>query len=157
MPIFAKIQLMRWKLAFRDSADIPFDWRVKGFELIDSQDKFIAPVYDLLVAEKGGEVRYVAATMGGLMGIRGKSLILPAELITKGGAGTLMVNASNSLLNDAPLIEDIENPSRKEEDEVFRYFGLKPYWEGVEEPEEDKESDDETSTDDSAGNENKDS
>jgi hypothetical protein len=157
LQIFVKIRFMGWKLAFRDNADIPFDWRVKGFELIDSQDKVIAPVHDLLVDESSGEVRYVAATMGGLMGIKGKALIIPAELITKGGAGTLMVSASNSLLNDAPWLEDFENPSRAEEDAVFRYFGLMPYWAGAEEPEEEEESGEETAGGDSADNEDKDS
>ncbi len=127
---------MSWRLVFRENIAVPLEWRVNGFEMIDSMEKFVAPVKDLLYDEEAEKIRYVIATMGGGIGIRGKDLVIPLAMISDGGSGTLVVNSTAEHMSEAPMVENIENPDRDFEEKMFRHYGVKPYWEEEAELEE---------------------
>lgn len=151
---------MGWLRVFKDNVAVSFEWRLKGFELIDRQEQFVAPVLELLYDEESGEVRYVTARLGGLLSIEGKGLLLPVDIIIKGGSGTLVVDAPLEHIGDTPSVENLENPGREEEELVFRHYGVKPYWVGVvkaeEKPKDEKSKTDSGVSNDSAASEEKD-
>ena len=123
---------MNWVRAFRDHVHLPFEWRLAGYELVDDQENYVSRVVDLLCEEESGKVRYLLGEIGGVMGIAGKKVLIPAAILTPTGSGQVVVTAALENIQDSPSIGDVENPSRDEESAIFSHFGLKPYWYSIE-------------------------
>ena len=119
---------MNWVRAFRDNVSLPFEWHVNGFNVIDDQENIISKVIDLLCEEETGTVRYLIAELGGLMGISGRKVLLPVEILTRAGSGQVIVSTAREKIQDSPVINDVENPSRDEESAIQYHYGLRPYW-----------------------------
>ncbi len=115
--------------AFKSDTNLPFEWRIRRFDVIDSTGKTVAPVLDLLYDPEARDVRYVMVEIGGLLRISGKRLLIPASLFIRAGSGQVQVLVSQEMLASSPAPEDAENPTRSEEEAVFSYFETTPYWE----------------------------
>ncbi len=115
--------------AFKNEVDLPFEWRIRRFDVIDTTGKTVAPVLDLLYDPEVREVRYVMVEIGGLLSIAGKRLLIPASLFIRVGSGQVQALIPLELLVGAPVPEDFEQPTRGEEEAVFSYFETIPYWE----------------------------
>lgn len=115
--------------AFKNEVTLPFEWRIRRFDVIDSAGKTVAPVLDLLWDTEAREVRYVMVEIGGLMSITGKRLLVPASLFIRAGSGQVQALVPLENLVGAPAPEDADQPSREEEDAIFSYFETAPYWE----------------------------
>lgn len=115
--------------AFKSDVALPFEWRIRRFDVIDSTGKTVAPVLDLLYDPEAREVRYVMVEIGGLLRIAGKRLLIPASLFIRAGSGQVQALVSQEILISSPAPEDAEQPSRGEEEAVFSYFETTPYWE----------------------------
>lgn len=115
--------------AFKNEVALPFEWRIRRFDIIDSTGKTVAPVLDLLWDPDAREVRYVMVEIGGLMSIKGKRLLIPASLLIRVGSGQVQTLVPQENLVGVPAPEDVEQPTRVEEEAVFTYFKTTPYWE----------------------------
>jgi len=144
---------MNWVRAFKNKVALPFEWRLWGYEIIDSQEKFVAPVLDLLVEKETGRVRYILAEIGGLLSIKGRMVVIPDCILTRAGSGQAVASATLEYIQDSPLIDDPDNITREEEEALYSHYGYKPYWEQVgalpdEDTEEEKQEDESGRTDD---------
>ena len=101
--------------------------------MVDDQENYVSRVVDLLCEEESGTVRYLLGEIGGVMGIAGKKVLIPAAILTRTGSGQVVASAALENIQDSPAIADVENPSRDEESAIFNHFGLKPYWYHIEE------------------------
>lgn len=120
---------MNWTLAFKQNIQLPFEWKLGGYNIIDFEDKFVSRVADLLCEEDSGKVRYVVGDIGGLMGIAGQKVLLPVNLITRAGSGQVIASTTLEMIQSSPPIKNPENPTRKEESAIFAHYEAKPYWE----------------------------
>ncbi|MBI5636632.1 MAG: PRC-barrel domain-containing protein [Nitrospinae bacterium] len=115
--------------AFKTEVNLPFEWRIRRFDVIDSTGKTVAPVLDLLYDPEAREVRYVMVEIGGLLRIAGKRLLIPASLFIRAGSGQVQALLPQEILIGSPMPEDAEQPTRGEEEAIFSYFETAPYWE----------------------------
>jgi hypothetical protein len=116
------------KRAFQNEIPLPFEWHLQRYEVVDSKGKSVAPVLDLLYDEKAKAVRYVMIEVGGAVGISGKKVLLMPELLTRAGAGQMLCEVSEQIIEEAPSPEDPEHPTREEEKAIYEYFEKEPYW-----------------------------
>ncbi len=119
---------MNWVSGFKDKADLPFEWRVYGFNVIDDQENIISRVIDLLCEEETGRVRYLIAEIGGFMGISGRKVLIPVDILTRAGSGQIVASIAREKIQDSPSVVDHENPTRDEESKIQYHYGQRPYW-----------------------------
>ncbi len=119
---------MNWALAFKKNLPLPFEWKLAGYDIIDSEDKFVSRVVDLLCEEESKTVRYLIGEVGGLMGISGKMVLIPASLVTRAGSGQVIAAATLETIMSSPPVHDPENPTGEEESAVFLHYEARPYW-----------------------------
>ncbi|MBI5814162.1 MAG: PRC-barrel domain-containing protein [Nitrospinae bacterium] len=110
--------------------------RVVGYYIYDVVDKDITDVRDLLVDRQTRKPRYAVIEIGGFLAIRGKKILIPWGALKKGGMSRLNVNREAEHVMAAPAPHVIDMPTRVEEENVHRHFGVDPYWWGEEEDEE---------------------
>ncbi len=115
--------------AFKNEVELPLEWRIQRYDVIDNKGKFVAPVQDLLWDPEAREVRYVMLEIGGVMRIAGKRLLVPPALFIRAGSGQVQALVAQEDIMDAPAPEDHEHPKRGEEEAIFDYFKTAPYWE----------------------------
>jgi hypothetical protein len=129
---------VNWVCAFRGNIFLPYEWKLAGYDLIDAQDKYVSRVNDLLCEKETGKIRYLLAEIGGLMGISGKKVLVPASLLTRAGTGQVIASATLESIQDSPPLDDPENPTRDEEAAIFAHYNKTPYWQmpGEEPPQE---------------------
>ena len=120
---------MNWTLAFKNNLRLPFEWKLAGYNLIDSEDKFVSQVVDLLCEEETGKVQYLVGDIGGLMGISGKKVLVPASLLTRAGSGQVVAATTLEMIMSAPPMDNPENPTRDEESALYLHYEARPYWE----------------------------
>lgn len=71
--------------------------------------------------------RYVVIGFGGVLGLRRRKVVVPAELVEL-GADPVVIRLDKAVLQRAPAY-DVEVPlSRSGEEQIFRYFDVTPYW-----------------------------
>lgn len=120
---------MDWRLAFKENLALPFAWKLAGYNLIDFDDKFVSRVVELLCEEESEKVRYLIGDVGGLMGIAGKKVLVPASLLTRAGSGQVIVSTTLEMIQSSPPINNPESPTREEESAIFAHYEASPYWE----------------------------
>ncbi|MEE8484172.1 MAG: PRC-barrel domain-containing protein [Nitrospinota bacterium] len=126
--------------AFKKSIELSFEWRLAGYNVIDTEGNTVAPVLDLLCDEDSRKPRYLMAEIGGLMGIQGKVVLLPIGMLTRAGSGQVIANSTREQMQQAEPLDDPDNPKRREEEKIFIHYGLRPYWEVEEVVEASKEA-----------------
>ena len=72
-------------------------------------------------------VRYVVVGFGGMLGIGRRRVAVPIELVDL-TADPVVVRVDKQTLHRAPAYDEDVPLSRSEEDRLFRYFNLTPYW-----------------------------
>jgi len=146
---------MNWTLAFKKNLRLPFEWKLAGYDIIDSEDKFVSRVVDLLCEEETKMVRYLIGEIGGLMGISGKKVLIPASLITRAGSGQVIAAATLEMIQGSPPVDDPENPTSEEESAIFSHYEARPYWDrfSIEKSGKEEKSSDSTESDGGGKNE----
>ena len=114
--------------AFEKNISLPFEWRLQRYEVIDSRGKSVAPVRDLLYDDVAKAPRYVLIEIGGGIGVSGKMVLLPVEIIERGGNGLLLCEVSEEDMMGFPILKNSENPTRRDEERIFEHFKKEPYW-----------------------------
>lgn len=74
--------------------------------------------------------RYVVIGFGGVLGLRRRKVAVPLELVEL-GANPVVARFDKSALRRAPAYDDEAPLSRSGEEQIFRYFGVTPYWSEV--------------------------
>ncbi|GMT42396.1 MAG: hypothetical protein IEMM0002_0807 [bacterium] len=111
--------------AYEKRLTLPFEWRLAGYEIIDCQGKFVAPVYDLLCNGESGDVRYLIAEIGGTVGISGRKVLLPKAILMRAGSGQVITSATLEYILESPPVDDPENPTSGEEKAILGHYGQK--------------------------------
>ncbi len=117
--------------------------KIIGCFLYDCFGEEIGKIESLLVDTKSYTLRYCAVTIGGFLSTRGKTLLLPKNIIEPKGVGKVVSPKSITTVRDAPIPYNFEEINRQEEQEIHDYFDLPPYYETEEEspePEEEGEN-----------------
>ena len=112
--------------------------RIIGCYLYDEFDEALSRI-EALVVESGTLLsRYVVVTLGGMLNIKGKTLLLPLEICQTVDLGRVKTSWRKESLMDAPAPHDPQQVTMAEEELILGYFDLKPYW--TVEPEQHEEN-----------------
>jgi len=91
--------------------------------------EFLGRIQDFVV-DSDGRIAYAVITQPGFLGIRGKAVAVPFEALSFGGEKReFVLDMSREKFASAPIFDkkaDLGNRARAEE--VYRYFGIQPYW-----------------------------
>lgn len=102
--------------------------RLIGFYLYDECDQALARI-EALLAEPGTYLsRYLVITLGGMLSIQGKKLIVPVEICKPLDLGKVKLFWRKESLMDAPTPHDVQRVTEAEEELILGYFDLEPYW-----------------------------
>jgi hypothetical protein len=71
--------------------------------------------------------RYVVVGFGGVLGLGRRRVAVPVELADL-ATDPLRLNVERDILHRAPAYDDDAPFSRREEQALYGYFGLRPYW-----------------------------
>ncbi len=111
--------------------------RIIGCYLYDEFDDALSRI-EALVVESGTLIaRYVVVTLGGMLNIKGKALLLPIEICHAVDLGKVRTSWRKESLMHAPTPHNPEHVTPAEEELILGYFDLEPYW--AAEPEEPKD------------------
>jgi hypothetical protein len=113
---------------------------LRGVSVVGADDVEAGQIEQILVEETGpaafgadeaitepAAVRYVVVGFGGMLGIGRRRVAVPAELFDL-AADPVVVRVEKSTLHRAPAYDEDVPLSRSEEDRLYRYFNLTPYW-----------------------------
>jgi hypothetical protein len=102
--------------------------RIIGCYLYDEFDDALSRI-EALVVESGTLVaRYAVVTLGGMLNIKGKALLLPIEICQSVDLGKVRTAWRKESLMHAPTPHNPEQVTMAEEELILGYFDLKPYW-----------------------------
>ncbi|HEU5430064.1 MAG TPA: PRC-barrel domain-containing protein, partial [Thermomicrobiales bacterium] len=103
-----------------------------GRPVIDEREEPVGEVDDVLYEAPGTAgarpvPRYLIVGAGGVLGIHRKRVVVPAALASTLEDGRVALAVSAATVHDAPVF--VQEPfSRRDEQQVHRYFGVPPYW-----------------------------
>lgn len=100
-----------------------------GKDVKDMQGEDLGEVKDF-VRDQNGEISLAVISHGGFMGVGGKDVAVPYSALSfNEGEDHFVLNVSKDQLAGAPEIRGDENLNdRAFAEEVYRYFGERPYW-----------------------------
>lgn len=102
--------------------------RLIGHYLYDEQGETLARI-EAILAEPGTYLsRYLVITLGGMLSVQGKKLIVPVEICKAVDMGKVKLHWRKESLMDAPTPHDVEGVTEAEEELILGYFDLEPYW-----------------------------
>ncbi|MFQ5672221.1 MAG: hypothetical protein ACE5G9_03925 [Nitrospinales bacterium] len=102
--------------------------RIVGSFLYDKHKEVIAKIEGLVLEREIYLPRFLVITQGGFLDIRGKKILLPRAAYEVADLGEVKTTWSRQSLQDAPTSHDLHNISIAEEERIFSYFDLPPYW-----------------------------
>ncbi len=112
--------------------------RLIGHYLYDEQDEVLARI-EAILAEPGTHLsRYLVVTLGGMLSVQGKKLIVPIEICKAIDMGKVKLFWRKESLMDAPNPHDVQSVTEAEEELILGYFDLEPYWAAEPTPPEEK-------------------
>lgn len=103
-----------------------------GMKIENRQDENLGQVEDLVLNSKG-QVDFVIVSHGGTLGIGEKYTAVPFKSFSRKDDKTLVLNISKEKMAQAPNFDKDNWPdmsNRKWSEDVYRYYGQKPYWSG---------------------------
>ncbi|MDA0691252.1 MAG: PRC-barrel domain-containing protein [Nitrospinae bacterium] len=115
--------------------------RIIGCYLYDEFDDALSRIEALVVESGTLLARYAVVTLGGMLNIKGKTLLLPIEVCRSIDLGKVRTAWRKESLMDAPTPHNPQQVTIAEEELILGYFDLKPYWAVEPEPPEEKPGD----------------
>jgi hypothetical protein len=97
--------------------------------VVDQDGAPLGDIDDALVEGDSRVLRYLIVGHGGLLGIARRRVAVPAELADL-ETNPIRIAADQPSFAQAPGYDPEEPFSRKHEQAIYDYFGLRPYWEG---------------------------
>ena len=104
--------------------------RVRASELIGasvhtSKGEGVAQVNDLVIDSEDGHVVYaVLFNVGGM----DRMVAVPFSFLTKSGGCTFALNMTATDLENAPIFAWGDMANQKYAEDIYRHYGLRPYW-----------------------------
>lgn len=106
-----------------------------GKQLTTKDGEKLGKVTDVIIDRGTSNIAFVLVDASEIEGMRGKQIAVPFKALSPGTeADTLMVNADKAKLRNAPSLAKEQIPQaidRQFETEVYRFYGVEPYWEGM--------------------------
>jgi hypothetical protein len=104
------------------------DEQIIGHYVYDMFDESLGRVEGLLVEKSSYFPRYLVYIQGGVLGTRGKTILVPAEMFNSPEFGKIKISKSVQWLKDVPSPHDVKDLSLEEEELVLEYFSMPFYW-----------------------------
>lgn len=104
-----------------------------GDKVINRQGEDLGKIEELMIDMNSGKIRYGVLSFGGFLGIGEKLFAVPFQLLELDTQRECFVfDADKEKLEKAPGFDKKNWPTghREYEEEVNRYYGVTPYWEG---------------------------
>lgn len=104
-----------------------------GDKVINRQGEDLGKIEELMIDMNSGKIRYGVLSFGGFLGIGDKLFAVPFQLLELDTQRECFVfDADKEKLERAPGFNKKDWPTghRAYEEEVNRYYGVTPYWEG---------------------------
>jgi hypothetical protein len=100
-----------------------------GKEVKTQQGEKVGTVEDI-IRDNEGNISLAVISHGGFLGVGGENVAIPYSLLTfNEKEGYFVADLTEDQLVDAPLVEDEAKVNdRGFTEEVYRYFGERPYW-----------------------------
>jgi len=101
---------------------------VRGFTVVDTENKEIGHVDDLMVDEADTKVRFLVVAAGGFLGIGEKRFWVPVDAVTAIRSEQVLVDTTVEHIKSAPGYDPEIVPSHPYANDVYAYYGIAPYW-----------------------------
>ncbi|WP_236243455.1 PRC-barrel domain-containing protein [Streptomyces sp. CC228A] len=116
------------KISETDQTVAAADEDVRGRKVVNGEGDEMGKVDDLLVDEQEGKVRFLLVEHGGFLGLGEKKTFVPVDAVVDVRDDVVVVSQSRRQIADAPPYDpELVDESQYSED-VFRHFGMAPYW-----------------------------
>ena len=102
------------------------DEDIRHRKIVDSNRDEIGKVDDLFVDPQTGQVRFLLAGQGGLLGIGKKQFLIPVDAIRRLEKDRVTLNATARRMEDAPQYD--ANVGEPDWEAVYLFWGFQPYW-----------------------------
>jgi sporulation protein YlmC with PRC-barrel domain len=114
---------------------------IEGMKIQNQQGEEIGSVDKVVLDSQDGQIAYVVVTSGGFWGMGGEKAVIPWKAVqlqqqAEGDKPMLMVNVSKEQLKNAPQGDIQEILDRRQAEQIHQYYGVAPYWEGQQEPQQ---------------------
>ena len=101
---------------------------IVGSDVKNLQGVYLGRISDLVI-DPEGRVAFAILSHGGFLRVGETSVAIPFETLTFDWTGNhYALDISKERLNSAPVFTKRDLTSEKWADDVYRYFGLQPYW-----------------------------
>ncbi|WP_175412492.1 PRC-barrel domain-containing protein [Streptomyces sp. TRM64462] len=101
---------------------------VRGRKVVSTEGDELGKVEDLLIDEEEGRVRFLLVEHGGFLGLGERKTFVPVDAVVDVRAEQVVTSQSRVRMADAPPYDpELADETRYYED-VFRYFGMAPFW-----------------------------
>lgn len=108
--------------------DSPYEVGVlTGSLVVNTQEEYLGTIHDFIV--DNGRVSFAVLSHGGFFGIGRKLVAIPIGALSYDGTnGYFVLDISRDRLESAPEFDRTRFISRAWAEDVYRFFGLQPYW-----------------------------
>jgi len=94
----------------------------------NSQGEDLGRLQDVVI-DTQGHVPFAVINHGGYLGVGGKLVAVPFGALSFDAAGKhLVLNTTKQKLDSAPAFKASDLANQKWAEDMYRYFGLQPYW-----------------------------
>lgn len=117
-----------------ERADIYRASKVIGADVENPQGEKLGDIRDIVLDPATGRIRYAVLGAGGFLGLGEKYFAIPWTALTSkaGEKGDFILNVDKEKLKNAPGFDKDHWPNmadRSWAEQVYAYYGAKPYWE----------------------------
>jgi hypothetical protein len=109
--------------------------RVEGTPVYNRQGDKLGTIHSVMIDKLSGQVAYALMSFGGFLGVGGKVHPVPwAMLDYDPDRDGYVVDLTRAKLEEAPAfrLDEADRPRERSEDElVYSYYGVMPWWGGA--------------------------
>lgn len=108
--------------------DSPYEVRMlTGSSVVNAQEEYLGTIHDFVI--DNGRISFAILSHGGFLGIGRKLVAIPFGALSYDSTQRYFVlDISRDKLESAPTFESTDLTNRKWAEDVYRFFGLQPYW-----------------------------
>jgi hypothetical protein len=98
-----------------------------GSLVVNAQQEYLGTIHDFVI--DNGRISFAILSHGGFLGIGRKLVAIPFGALSYGSMDKRFVlDISRDKLESAPAFESTDLTNRKWAGDVYKFFGLQPYW-----------------------------
>jgi sporulation protein YlmC with PRC-barrel domain len=100
-----------------------------GMKVENASHQKLGQIKDVIVDLRAGRIPFVVLASGGFFGVGDKQYAIPTSLLSRGSdAKVLVASIDTAKMKDAPVFDSRAALDQSWGAEVFRFYGLEPYW-----------------------------